>query len=91
MVVVDHRRLKLFVGFYRHHRKINNAYQRNICLVIIQIIRTRKTRLTYIFYKLIKEVINLVKLLKKNDRKKGHVDVSHEIGGGGRLFIFAIT
>ena len=86
MAAFDRRRLKLFVGLYRYHRKINSAYQRKICLAIIQIIRTRKRRLAYIFYKLIKEVINIVKLLKKDDRKKGNLDVSHKIGDGG-LFI----
>ena len=46
--------------------------------------------MTYIFHKLIKEVINLVKLLEKSDRKKGHTDLSHKIGDGGR-FTFVIT
>lgn len=64
-------------GLYHYHRKINNPNQ-------------RKVWLTYIFYKLNKEVINLVTLLKKNDRKKGHADVSHEIEDGG-LFTLAIT
>ena len=40
MVAVDRRRLKLFLSLYRYHRKINNAYQRKVCLTIIQIIRT---------------------------------------------------
>ena len=90
MVAVDQRRLKLFLSLYRYRRKINTGYQRNVCLAIIQVIRTRQRRLTYIFYKLMKKVINLVKLLEKNDRKKCHADVSHEIGVGG-LFTFATT
>ena len=80
------RRLKLFLSLYRYRRKINNAYQRKVCLTIIQIIRTRHRRLTYLFYKLIKEVINP----EKNDRKKSHADISYEIGDDG-LFTFAIT
>ena len=83
MVAADRRRLKLFFSLYRYQRQINNAYQKKVFLAIIQIIRTRQRRLTYIFYILIKEVINLVKLLEKNGRKKGHADVSHEIGAGG--------
>ena len=57
------------LSWYCYHRKINNAYQRKICLAIIHIIRTRLWQLAYIFYKLIQEVINIVKLLEKNDRK----------------------
>ena len=76
MVAVDRRRLKLFFSLYRYQRQINNAYQKKVCLAIIQIIRTRQRRLAYIFYILIKEVINLVKL-------KGHADVSYERGADG--------
>ena len=69
-MAADRRRLKLFLSLYRYHRQISNAYQKKVCLIIIQIIRTRKRRMTCIFHKLIKEVINLVKLLEKKDRKR---------------------
>ena len=70
MGAVDRKRLKLFFGLHLYQRQINNAYQKKVCLAIIQIIRTSQRRLAYIFYILIKEVINLVKLLEKNGRKK---------------------
>ena len=38
---------------------------------------SNQTKATYI---LIKEVINLVQLLEKTCRKKGHADISHEMG-----------
>ena len=68
MLAVNRRRLRLNLSLYRYHSQINNAYK--VCLAIIQIIRNRQMRLTYIFYELIKEVINLVKLLEKNEREK---------------------
>ena len=70
MLAVNRRRLRLNLSLYRYHSQINNAYKRKVCLAIIQIIRNRQMRLTYIFYELIKEVINLVKLLEKNEREK---------------------
>ena len=42
MVAVDRRRLKLFLSLYRHRRKTNNAYQRNVCLAITQVIQFRQ-------------------------------------------------
>ena len=70
MVGVDRRRMKLFLSLYHYCHTINNVDQRNVCLAITQIIRTRQRGLTYIFHKLMKEVINLVKLFEENDRKK---------------------
>ena len=70
MLAVNRRRLRLNLSLYRYHSQINNAYKRKVCLAIIQIIRNRQMRLTYIFFELIKEVINLVKLLEKNEREK---------------------
>ena len=70
MLAVNRRRLRLNLSLYRYHSQINNAYKKKVCLAIIQIIRNRQMRLTYIFYELIKEVINLVKLLEKNEREK---------------------
>ena len=63
MMAFDQRTLKLFLHFC-HYDLQTNAYQRAICLAIIQVIRTRQRRLTYIFCKLIKDVISLVKLLE---------------------------
>ena len=37
MVVVNRRELKLFLSLYRYFDQINNAYQRKVCLGIIEI------------------------------------------------------
>ena len=50
IMVVDRKRPKLFLSLYRYRRKINNAYQRKVCLAIIQIIRTRQRRVTFILF-----------------------------------------
>ena len=67
-----------FVRYSRHVRYLG-------CLLLgsFTVIRTRQRRLAYMHYKLIKEVINLVKLLDKNDIKKEHTDAG--------IFTFTVT